>query len=92
MWSREAASAVFDAANIAFVLSLVIGVVAVVLIVWTGNAKDEYLKRDLSSSITRGAQAQQLAAEANARAAELERDAAQLRLDLEKERQSKAFQ
>jgi len=66
-----------DLSNLFLIIGLVIGVVSTVLLVWTGGVKEEYLKRELSLTKER-------TANANALAARLENDAAQARLELEK--------
>jgi hypothetical protein len=64
MWpSLEWAERLYSTANVALILSLAVGVIATVLIVWMGNVKEAYLRRDLAG-------ASKAAAEANARAAE----------------------
>ena len=75
MWpSFETASRVYDLANLAFVASLIVGVIATVLLVWMGNTKEGYLRRDVASAGER-------AASANERAAKLELEAEALRND-----------
>jgi hypothetical protein len=65
MWPSEHwASSLYDLANWGLVIGLVIGVISTVLVVWMGNVKEEYLRRDLAST--------------NERAAKAERDTAQL--------------
>lgn len=62
MWpSEELASRLYDLANMGLIAGLVAGVVSTVLIVWMGNVKEGYLKRDV-------AHAQLSAAEANEKA------------------------
>jgi hypothetical protein len=68
MWPRELASIVFDWANIALICSLVAGVISTVLIVWTGNAKEAYLRSDVVSATERATNADTRAAEATAKA------------------------
>jgi hypothetical protein len=69
MWpSFDTASRAFDIANFAFIASLVVGVVATVTLVWMGNVKEAYLRRDVAST--------------NERAAKLEKEAATLKLEL----------
>jgi len=75
MWpSEELAARLYDLANWGLVVGLVVGVVSTVLIVWMGNVKEEYLRKDI-------AHARQSAADANAKA-EAEKLA---RLNLEKQ-------
>jgi len=77
MWPSEAtATWLYDTANIALIVALVTGAVATALIVWMGNVKEEYLKKELAQTTER-------AANANERAAQLENDAAQARLEQE---------
>ena len=75
--SEGLATRLNDISNLFLIIGLVIGVVSTVLLVWTGGVKEEYLKRELSLTDER-------TANANARAARLENDAAQARLELEK--------
>jgi len=78
MWPSEAwATLIYDVANIALIAGLVIGAIATVLIVWMGNVKETYLKKDLAETTER-------AAKANERAANLENEAAQAKLELER--------
>jgi len=74
--SFELASRLYDLANIAFIVSLIVGVFATVLLVWMGNVKEGFLRRDV-------AQAGAHAADANERAAALEKEAANARLETE---------
>ena len=74
MWpSRETASLVYDIANWGLILGLIIGVVATVFIVWMGNVKEGYLRRDLASAGTESANAHERAAKAEQAAAEANR-------------------
>lgn len=69
MWpSFETASSVYDWANIGLICALVAGVVSTVLIVWMGNVKEGYLRRDIATTEGRAANADQQAAEANQKA------------------------
>lgn len=69
MWpSFETASWLYDLANVAFIASLVIGVAATVLLVWMGNIKEGYLRRDVAGATTRAAEAEARSSEANASA------------------------
>lgn len=64
MWpSFETAVRLYDAANIFLIGALAIGVISTVLVVWMGNVKEEYLRRNL--------------ADTNARAEEAKADASQ---------------
>jgi hypothetical protein len=65
MWPSEAwASRLYDIANWGLVAGLVVGIVSTILVVWMGNVKESYLRRDLANT--------------NERAAKAERDTAQL--------------
>jgi hypothetical protein len=71
MFLSEAwANRLFDYANVALVLSLVTGVAATALVVWTGGVKEQYLNVELTAT--------------KERAATLENDAAQAKLELQK--------
>jgi hypothetical protein len=73
MWpSENTASKLYDLANGALIVGLVIGVISTCLIVRMGGKKDAYLKKALSETNERAANAEQRAAEAN-KAAEDER-------------------
>ena len=62
MWpSRESAELLYDAANIALIVGLVIVFVATVLIVWMGNKKEQYSKIELSQTALLAAQATRIA-------------------------------
>ena len=106
MWpSLATAERIADIANVFFIGSLVVGVVATVTIVWMTNVKERYWDQDRQASAERIAtlatQGDQLRkdtaearaelgnanadiAKANARAAALENDAAQARLEQER--------
>jgi hypothetical protein len=92
MWpSFETAAWWQDAANIALIGALVIGVIATALVVWMGNVKEEYLRRDLavtnaraeeakadaSQSLAAAKQAESNLAGANARAEEAKAESAE---------------
>ena len=80
MWPpEELASRLYDLANWGLVVGLVVGVVSTVLIVWMGNVKEAYLRKDV-------AHAEDSAAQANERASANEREAARLRELAESER------
>lgn len=60
MWPSEATAAlIYDIANIVLIVGLVIGAVATVLIVWMGNVKEGYLKREVASAHERAAELNQ---------------------------------
>jgi hypothetical protein len=76
MWpSESAASRTYDIANIALILSLAMGVVSTLTIVWMGNVKESYLRVALSNATERAADANKAAAEANQAAAEADKQA-----------------
>ena len=52
--SREWSEWLYDSANIALIVALVIGAFATVMIVWMGNKKEEYLKKDVAAAQLRG--------------------------------------
>jgi len=80
MWfSLETASRLYDAANIFLIIALVVGAVSTVLVVWMGNVKEEYLRRDIASAQEEAAKADERAATAHERAAKSELDVVWLR-------------
>jgi hypothetical protein len=97
MWpSYETASSIYDKANIALVLGLVIGVLATALIVWMGNVKEEYLKLNVGAANAAAekaradaANANEQAAGANERAANVEKHNLELQTTLERERSAR---
>ena len=97
MWpSYETASSIYDKANIALLLGLVIGVIAMVLIVWMGNVKEEYLKLDVGAANAvaekaraDAANANVQAADANERTANIEKHNLELQTTLERERSAR---
>lgn len=85
MWpSFETAIWLYKAANIFLITALAIGVIATALVVWMGNVKEEYLRRDLAYTNARAEEAKATSSAANARAAELEKEAANARLETER--------
>jgi hypothetical protein len=65
MWpSFETASSIFDWANWFLLGALAIGVVSTGLVIWMGNIKEEYLRRELAATGERTKVAEQRAAEA----------------------------
>lgn len=59
MWpSLATAERVFDWSNLVLIVSLSVGVVATLLVVWMGRVKEEYLARDLAASQERVAHAE----------------------------------
>ena len=94
MWPSETwAGRLFDIANWGLIVGLVVGVISTVFLVWMGNVKETYLRRELGATGERAAEAQKTAegfrrdialsnersAEANQRAASLEVEALKLR-------------
>lgn len=76
MWpSREIASFVYHLANIGLIIGLVIGLISTGILIWMGNVKEEYLKRDVGEADIKAAQANKDAAAASERAAVLEKQA-----------------
>ena len=89
--SREFAEAWADKANIGIIIAAVIGVVSTTLAIWTGNVKEDFLKRDLAEANARGEEAKSEAAKANEKAASLEKEAAVARLEQERLKQQLAW-
>jgi hypothetical protein len=94
MWpSFETASRIVDIANFFLIVSLVMGVIATVLIVWMGNKKEEHLTAELSARAADAAHAnlqisalniqakslEESTAQANARAAEAQLELAKIK-------------
>lgn len=75
--SFETASRLYNVANAVFIFSLVVGVVATVLLVWMGNIKEAYLRRDVASAGER-------AELANERAVALEHENLELKVEYER--------
>lgn len=66
MWpSAPVAGRVYDLANVVLVISLVLGAASTVLVVWMGNVKEAYLRRDLAATGKAVAEADARAAAAN---------------------------
>jgi hypothetical protein len=92
MWpSFETAVRLYDVANICLIGALVIGVIATAFVVWMGNVKEEYLRRDLADTNARAEEAKAASSRANARAAELEKEAANARLETERIKEAVAW-
>jgi hypothetical protein len=71
MWpSEEWASRLYDLANWFLIAALIVGAASTGLLVWMGNVKEEYLKRDLAATSERAAHAEQRASEATQKAEE----------------------
>jgi hypothetical protein len=87
MWfSIETASKIHDWANVVLIGALAVGVVSTLLVVWMGNIKEGYLRRDIYSAGVESAKAIENAAKANERAAEAELAAAEANKKAEEER------
>jgi hypothetical protein len=56
--SEETASSLFNWANLLLLGALAVGVISTGLVVWMGNVKEEYLKRDIAASNARALEAQ----------------------------------
>lgn len=92
MWpSFETAVWLYKTANMFLIAALAIGVIATALVVWMGNAKEGYLRRDLADTNARAEEARATSSEANARAAELETEAANARLETERIKEAVAW-
>ena len=97
MWpSYETASSIYDKANIALLVGLVIGIIATLLIVWMGNVKEEYLNLDVGTANVvaekaraDAANANVQAADANERTANIEKHNLELQTTLERERSAR---
>jgi len=88
MWpSVDVATRLYDLANTGLVISLVVGAIATVLVVWMGNMKESYLRLELSSTAQKASEADARAAVANERASNSETATEMLRAkNLELER------
>jgi hypothetical protein len=90
MWpSEDWASKLYDLANLGLIIGLIIGVISTVVVVWMGNVKEEYLKRELAVTGQHAANANSIAATANERAAELEKENLKLQQKLANRRITK---
>jgi hypothetical protein len=59
MWPSENwASRLYDVANSGLIVGLIIGVISTVIVVWMGNVKEAYLRKDLASTNERAAKAE----------------------------------
>jgi len=59
MWpSEDWASRLYDLANWGLIVGLIMGVVSTVVVVWMGNVKEAYLRKDLASTNERAAKAE----------------------------------
>jgi hypothetical protein len=80
MWpSEDWASKLYGIANWFLIAALIVGAASTVLVVWMGNVKEAYLKKDLAATNDRAAHAEE-------RAGKLEKDAGELRKAAEDER------
>src|ERR1035441_8282950 len=62
MWPSETwAGRLFDIANWGLIVGLVVGVISTVFLVWMGNVKETYLRRELGATGERAAEAQKTA-------------------------------
>src|SRR5713226_351356 len=81
MWpSEEWASRLYDLANVALVIGLIVGAISTVLVVWMGNIKEEYLRKDLASANERAANLEHETEELRSRNLELEKSLAPRRI------------
>jgi len=83
VWA-EYADKIFDLSNVALVISLIIGVVATMAIVWSAKIREEKSNRAIATANERSASADKSAAEASERAAGLEKEAAAAKLQIAK--------
>ncbi len=92
MWpSFETAVRLYDVANIFLIVTLVVGVISTAIVVWMGNVKEGYLRRDLATTNAQVEEAKAASSAANARAAELEKEAALARLETERIKEAVAW-
>lgn len=85
MWpSFETAACIQNYANGFLILALFVGVVATFLVVWMGNVKEDYLRRDIALGNDEAAKAKESASKANERTAALENETAQAKLETER--------
>jgi hypothetical protein len=91
IFSLSAADAVSFWANIAFILSLVVGVIAAVLIYMSSNVKEHHFKREMAAASERIAQLGKETAEANARTQEAQERTENIRLLLELQNEPRDF-
>jgi hypothetical protein len=62
MWpSEQTASRLYDLANWGLIAGLVLGVISTGIVVWMGNVKEDYLKRELAATNERAAHADERA-------------------------------
>jgi uncharacterized membrane protein len=59
--SHDIASCVYNWANIGLIVGLAIGIISTILIVWMGNIKEQYLRRDVANANQRAAEANEKA-------------------------------
>jgi hypothetical protein len=78
MWpSLGTAAWLYDVANFGLIIGLVVGVISTVLVVWMGNVKEEYLKRELANSRERTASLEKQSGESKIAIAKANADSAQ---------------
>jgi len=83
MWpSEELAARVYDWANTALIVGLVIGLVATLLIVWMGKSKDSYLQNRIASANARAELARERAGELSLETEKLRLKADEAELEL----------
>jgi hypothetical protein len=82
MWpSEEWASKLYDWANFFLIAALVVGAASTALVVWMGNIKEEYSKRELANANGRAAEAIQKAEEEHLARVRIEEKLAGWKLD-----------
>lgn len=95
MWPQlKTAVFLYDIANIGLIISLVIGVISTVLVVWMGNVKEEYLDRELAYSRERTASLEKQAGESQTAIEQAKADVAKAyaRSDEAKAESAKSFE
>lgn len=82
MWISEAwASKLYDWANLFLIAALIVGAASTVLVVWMGNVKEEYSKKELATANGRAAEAIQKAEEEHLARVRIEEKLAGWKLD-----------
>jgi hypothetical protein len=82
--SERAANAIYSVGSGLVVISALIGVLGAIGVFWGGGVRDRFARMRLSDNTTATAKANAEASRANERAASLEKDAANARLELER--------
>lgn len=82
--SKEFAELWADRANIGIIIAAVLGVISTTLAIWTGNVKEDFLKRDLADANTRAEEGKAEASRASEEAAKLTKEAEEARLETER--------